>query len=77
MIDDMLNILDKIDLEEKKMLKDNATSKRPAADFLILDKMSYNALKYERGIPEDLEMEEYHGYMISVMDRYEEYIRFV
>lgn len=77
MIDDMINILDKIDIKEREMLKENATLKRPASDFLVLDRISYNALKYERGLGEEREMEEYHGYIITVVDKYEEYIRFV
>ena len=77
MIDDMINILDKIDIKEKEMLKENAGLKRSASEFLILDRISYNALKYERGLGEDREMDEYHGYIITVVDKYEEYIRFV
>jgi|GEM_PF-5677597 len=77
MIDDMINILDKIDIKEREMLKENAALKRPASDFLVLDRISYNALKYERGLGEEREMEEYHGYIITVVDKYEEYIRFV
>ena len=77
MIEDITNILDKIDIEERKMLRDNAKLKKPASDYLILDKISYNALKYERGIGEDTEMNEYHGYTISVVDKYEEHIRFI
>lgn len=73
----MINILDKIDIKEREMLKENAALKRPASDFLVLDRISYNALKYERGLGEEREMEEYHGYIITVVDKYEEYIRFV
>ncbi len=77
MIEDITNILDKIDIEERKMLRENAKLRTGASEYLILDKISYNALKYERGINEDSEMSEYHGYTISVVDKYEEYIRFV
>ena len=73
----MVNILDKIDIKEREMLKDKAALKQPASDFLVLDRISYNALKYERGLGEEREMEEYHGYIITVVDKYEEYIRFV
>lgn len=77
MIEELYNILDKIDMEEKEMLKRNAAKKQSAAEYLILDRASYIQLKYERGLTEDSPMTEYHGYNISIVDNYEECIKFI
>ena len=71
------NILDKIDLEEKEMLDRNASKKIGAAENLILDRASYIQLKYEIGLSEESSLNQYHGYEISVIDNYEEHIKFV
>lgn len=70
------NILDKIDLEEKEMLQKNASKKIGAAENLILDRASFIQLKYEIGLSEEAPLNQYHGYEISVIDSYEEHIKF-
>lgn len=70
------NILDKIDIEEKEMLQKNASKRTGAAENLILDRASYIQLKYEIGLSEDDALNQYHGYEISVIDNYEEHIKF-
>lgn len=71
------NILDKIDLEEREMLQKNAAKKIGAAENLILDRASFMQLKYEIGLSEEATLNQYHGYEISVIDNYEEHIKFV
>ena len=73
---DFYNILDKIDLEEREMLRKNASKKIGAAENLILDRASYIQLKYEIGLSEESPLTQYHGYEISVVDNYEEHIKF-
>ena len=73
---EFFNILDKIDIEEKEMLKRHAARKMGAAEILILDQASFMQLKYEIGLSEESPLNHYHGYAISVTDSYEEYIKF-
>lgn len=71
----LYNILDEIDLNEKEML--NEANRKEAAEILMLDPMSYDALKYELGIEESKPLEIYHGYKVVVSKGYEKCIRFV
>lgn len=65
------SILDKIDLAEKEYNQNN----NKAAEYLILDRMSYRQLLYERNIPV---ITRYHGYVVAVIKTdYEEIIRFI
>lgn len=67
------SILDKIDNIERLTLQ-NA---RMAPEYLILDKMSYEQLLYERGIRDNIGM--YHGYTVAVVqsEDFNEIIRFI
>lgn len=65
------SILDKIDLAEKEYNQNN----NKAAEYLILDRMSYRQLLYERNISV---ITKYHGYVVAVIKTdYEEIIRFI
>jgi hypothetical protein len=65
------SVLDKIDLIEKEYL--NTHNK--AAEYLILDRISYRQLLYERNTPVIVQ---YHGYTIAtVKDDFDEVIRFI
>jgi len=72
------SILDKIDILERKMINDRARTNGVMAEFIILDILSYENLKYERGLKQDDNLNEYHGYEVAVkLTEVEEYIRFV
>jgi len=66
------SILDRIDKLEKIIL----AKRKKMPEFLLLDRMSYEQLKYERGIIENID--QYHGYTIGVVfSDFDEIIRFV
>lgn len=66
------SIVDKIDKLEKKVLK----QEKVMPEFLLLDRMSYEQLLYERGIKEKID--QYHGYTVAVINRdFDEIIRFI
>lgn len=66
------SVMDKIDNLEKSTLR----KLKRAPEFLMLDFVTYNQLKYERGTHE--EIPEYHGYTVGVIfSAFEEIIRFV
>ena len=75
MFDDT-NILDEIDIKEKEML--NEKGRKVAAEFLVLDPLSYDALKYEVGYRSNEKIDIYHGYKITITDsEFEKCIRFI
>lgn len=67
------SILDKIDSIERRVLNNS----KLAPEYLLLDKMSYEQLLYERGIKDNIGM--YHGYILAVVQNedFEEIIRFI
>lgn len=72
------SILDKIDFLEREMIDECVRRGKNMAEFLILDIISYDNLKYERGLKQDDNLTEYHGYEVCVKyNELEEYIRFV
>jgi hypothetical protein len=76
MEDDLLSILDEIDIAERQMLHEK--NRKKAAEILILDRLSYDALKYELGYSSKNKIDIYHGYKITITDsEFEKCIRFV
>lgn len=66
------SVMDKIDKLEKAIL----SRAKAAPEFLLLDVVSYDQLKYERGF--NGEIHEYHGYTVGVIfTSFEEVIRFI
>lgn len=72
------SVLDKIDIAERMMINERAKTSGKIAEFLILDILSYENLKYERGLKQEDNLTEYHGYEVCVKyNELEEYIRFI
>lgn len=61
--EEIVSILDEIDIKEKKMLNDG---REVAAEYIMLDPISYDALRFELGYTSDETIERYHGYTVTV-----------